>query len=79
MTQVKQFVNEADGFLVGLDTAAASLAQVSSAFHGLAAEAAKPWWLQGFSRWPWIARILFLAMSAGLLVLGIGVLSAVLG
>ena len=32
----------------------------------LAAEAAKPWWLQGFSRWPLVARILFLALSAGL-------------
>lgn len=35
----------------------------------LAAEAAKPWWLQGFNRWPWIAQILFLAMSAGLVQL----------
>lgn len=32
----------------------------------LAAEAARPWWLQGFNRWPWIARGLFLALSAGL-------------
>ena len=45
-------------------------ASLEAAFlRRLAAEAAKPWWLQGFSRWPWIARILFLAMSAGLVQL----------
>ncbi len=32
----------------------------------LAAQAARPWWLLGFSRWPWLARILFLGLSAGL-------------
>ena len=32
----------------------------------LATAAAEPWWLQGFSRWPWLARSLFLALSAGL-------------
>lgn len=38
---VKRFVSEADGFLDGVTMAAAGLAQVSSAFHDLAAEAAK--------------------------------------
>ena len=32
----------------------------------LAEEAARPWWQQGFSRWPWSARLLFLALGAGL-------------
>ena len=35
----------------------------------LALDAARPWWLQGFSRWPWLARILFLLVSAGLVLL----------
>lgn len=35
----------------------------------LAAEAARPWWLQGFSAWPWLARILFALVSVGLLAL----------
>jgi len=29
----------------------------------LALRAAKPWWLQGFGRWPWLARLLFLPVS----------------
>ena len=32
----------------------------------LAQEAARPWWRLGFSRWPWSARLLFLATGAGL-------------
>jgi len=35
----------------------------------LAAEAARPWWLQGFSAWPWLARVVFALLSAGLLAL----------
>jgi hypothetical protein len=35
----------------------------------LALDAARPWWLQGFSRWPWLARILFALVSAGLVAL----------
>ena len=35
----------------------------------LAAEAARPWWLQGFSAWPWLARMLFALVSAGLVAL----------
>jgi hypothetical protein len=35
----------------------------------LALGAARPWWLQGFSRWPWLARILFVLVSAGLVLL----------
>jgi len=35
----------------------------------LAAEAARPWWLQGFSAWPWLARVIFALLSAGLLAL----------
>jgi hypothetical protein len=35
----------------------------------LALEAARPWWLQGFSRWPWLARIVFGIVSAGLVLL----------
>jgi hypothetical protein len=29
----------------------------------LTERAARPWWLQGFGRWPWSARILFLPVS----------------
>jgi hypothetical protein len=29
----------------------------------LALRSARPWWLQGFSRWPWPARLLFLPLS----------------
>jgi hypothetical protein len=35
----------------------------------LAVRAAKPWWLQGFSRWPWVARVLFLPLGVGLVQL----------
>jgi hypothetical protein len=35
----------------------------------LALRAARPWWLQGFSAWPWLARILFVFVSAGPVVL----------
>ncbi len=35
----------------------------------LALRAARPWWLQGFSRWPWIARLLFLPIGLGLVEL----------
>jgi hypothetical protein len=32
----------------------------------LAMQAARPWWVQGFSAWPWLARILFAIASTGL-------------
>jgi len=32
----------------------------------LALRSSKPWWLQGFSRWPWAARLLFLPLGLGL-------------
>jgi hypothetical protein len=35
----------------------------------LAFQAARPWWMQGFSAWPWLARILFAIVSAGLVAL----------
>jgi hypothetical protein len=35
----------------------------------LAFQAARPWWVQGFSAWPWLARILFAIVSAGLVAL----------
>ena len=35
----------------------------------LAQRAARPWWLQGFSRWPWAARLLFLPVGVGLVQL----------
>ena len=35
----------------------------------LALRESKPWWLQGFSRWPWIARALFLPLGLGLVQL----------
>lgn len=35
----------------------------------LALQAARPWWLQGFSAWPWMARILFGFVSAALVAL----------
>jgi hypothetical protein len=35
----------------------------------LALQAARPWWVQGFSAWPWLARILFAIASAGLVAL----------
>jgi hypothetical protein len=35
----------------------------------LALQAALPWWLQGFSAWPWLARILFTIVSGGLVLL----------
>ena len=35
----------------------------------LALDAARPWWLQGFSRWPWLARILFGLVSTVLVLL----------
>ena len=35
----------------------------------LALRASKPWWLQGFSRWPWAARALFLPLGVGLVQL----------
>ena len=35
----------------------------------LALDAARPWWLQGFSRWPWLARLLFVLISAALVLL----------
>lgn len=31
----------------------------------LARRAARPWWLQGFSGWPWPARLLFLPLALG--------------
>jgi hypothetical protein len=31
----------------------------------LAAEAARPWWLQGFTRWPWMARLVFVPLGLG--------------
>ena len=35
----------------------------------LALRASKPWWLQGFTRWPWVARLLFLPLGLGLVQL----------
>ena len=35
----------------------------------LALRASRPWWLQGFSRWPWAARVLFLPLGLGLVQL----------
>ena len=35
----------------------------------LALRAARPWWLQGWSRWPWAARALFLPLGLGLVQL----------
>ena len=35
----------------------------------LTQRAARPWWLQGFSRWPWPARALFLPVGIGLVQL----------
>lgn len=35
----------------------------------LAAQVARPWWVQGFSAWPWLARIVFAIISAGLVLL----------
>jgi hypothetical protein len=35
----------------------------------LAVRASKPWWLQGFSRWPWAARVLCLPVGLGLVQL----------
>jgi hypothetical protein len=35
----------------------------------LALRASKPWWLQSFSRWPWVARLLFLPLVLGLVQL----------
>ena len=35
----------------------------------LALQGARPWWLQGFSAWPWLARIVFALVSAGLVAL----------
>jgi hypothetical protein len=35
----------------------------------LAMRASKPWWLQGFGRWPWAARVLFLPLGLGLVQL----------
>jgi hypothetical protein len=35
----------------------------------LALRASKPWWLQGFGRWPWVARLLFLPLGLGLVLL----------
>jgi len=35
----------------------------------LAVQLAKPWWLQGFGRWPWAARLLFLPLALGLVQL----------
>ncbi|MBS0389111.1 MAG: hypothetical protein JSR15_11585 [Proteobacteria bacterium] len=35
----------------------------------LALQAARPWWLQGFSAWPWLARLLFGLVGAGLVAL----------
>ena len=29
----------------------------------LALRSARPWWLQGFGRWPWLARLLFLPLG----------------
>jgi len=37
----------------------------------LAVQAAKPWWLQGLSRWPWAARLLFVPVLLGLVQLSI--------
>ena len=31
----------------------------------LAQRDARPWWLQGFGRWPWLARLLFLPLGLG--------------
>src|SRR5580765_3865165 len=35
----------------------------------LALRASKPWWLQGFTRCPWVARVLFLPLGLGLVQL----------
>ncbi len=35
----------------------------------LAFQAARPWWLQGFSAWPMLARMLFVFVGAGLALL----------
>lgn len=35
----------------------------------LALQAARPWWVRGFSAWPWLARILFSIASAVLVAL----------
>ena len=37
----------------------------------LALQAARPWWLQGFSRWPWSARVLFLPLGIGFVQLSV--------
>ena len=31
--------------------------------HTLTQQAARPWWLQGFNRWPWSARLMFLPVG----------------
>jgi hypothetical protein len=35
----------------------------------LALRTSRPWWLQGFGRWPWVARLLFLPLGLGLVQL----------
>jgi len=41
----------------------------SRVLRELELRASKPWWLQGFSRWPWAARLLFLPLGLGLVQL----------
>src|SRR3954469_3642786 len=35
----------------------------------LTLRASKPWWLQGYSRWPWAARAMFLPLGIALVQL----------
>lgn len=60
--QLEQFIA---GILKNVPERAAPAVLEARVLQVLAARAARPWWLQGFSRWPWIARSLFLPLSVG--------------
>ena len=62
MTSLEQFV---DALLRKQPLRRAPAGFEARVLQRLAQQAARPWWLQGFSRWPKAAQLLFLPLTVG--------------
>src|SRR5258708_15335090 len=60
MTTLKQFI---DGILPKHPLGRAPAGFEARVLQRLAQQAARPWWLQGFNRWPKAAQLLFLPLA----------------
>jgi hypothetical protein len=61
MTTLEQFI---DGILRKQPLRRAPAGFEARVLQRLAQQAARPWWLQGFNRWPKAAQLLFLPLAA---------------